>query len=158
MTSDLLRASLQTSEEFFTLFRSEAMDEGLIEHYGGVGSDEFDREHQYALSLVQESKNIWLTWAELENETNHRLILLLGFGSIPDYSRYESVHDLLDSKKRSMIYFYEKVVRHIRLIARIEAVSGLSFNPYWVSSYCRDIYPKLVNKMKEDPRIPPQDR
>ena len=140
---------LLTTEEIFDRFRDERHDAAMLQHYGQPSEvDIFERETLGALGLLDRSSNVWECVADLENQTNAGLIMLRGYGILPsqDYE-WSSVESYLS-------YYYEKAMRYLRFMARVEAVSGRSFGVVLVCDYAQDMYPKLVNTIKSDPRLP----
>ena len=140
---------LLTSKEVFDRFRDEQHDAAMLQHYGQPSEDDiFERETLGALGLLDRSNNLWECVADLENQANGGLIMLRSYSILPiEDSEWASVESYLS-------FYYEKAMRHLRFMARVEAVSGFSFGVMLVCDYAKDMYPKLVDTIKSDPRLP----
>ena len=140
---------LLTSKEVFDRFRDERHDAAMLRYYGQPSEDDiFERETLGALGLLDRSKSLWECVADLENQANSGLIMLRSYSILPiEDSEWASVESYIG-------YYYEKAMRHLRFLARVEAVSGRSLGVMLVCDYAQDMYPKLVRSIKSDPRLP----
>jgi hypothetical protein len=144
--TDFTKIALLTSEELFSEFRNNQQDQSLLERYGRpMEPGLFENETESAIRFLNNSLNLWEAVAELEYQANGYCVFLMDYASPPQ-------DDSFPVKVR-LEYYYEKVVRCIRFMARVEAIANIPFNPYFISSYAADIYPQLVSKIATDARL-----
>ena len=123
-------------------------ENSLLNGYGNPDTDEnmsaFDRECAGAREFLAGAEPFWIKVAEYENEVNQNLLALM--------ASWESADECdPDSGGPEVSRYREKVVRHIRFAAKLEAISGKHLGFYFISRYARYVYPRLLEVVRRNP-------
>lgn len=139
----MTESPIKSSQAFTVHQMDREQEQCLLSHYGDPMNElrGFMHDIEYANHLLTESENIWVTVAEQENAVNSGLLALrTGFSNI-DESPSPTRH--------SATWLYrEKVFRHLRFVAKLEAISRRDLEFRFVTQYARYIYPKLLATIK----------
>lgn len=139
-----------TSEELFATYQSPERDQSLLEHYGTPSERKvFEAETSGAASFIADAQCFWSAVSDMEIQVNEALLMLRQFAIMP-----MSLHHN-HTVEHYLSYYYEKVIRHIRFFARVEAIAMTPLRPHFVVEYAQEMYPRLVRKIQSDPNLVP---
>lgn len=153
MKHQLQISHIRTTEETFSYFQDAQLDHHLIEFYGSgnntnaLNQTMFDLEVPDALEVIAKNPKLDVYIAEREQSANRYFIKLRDFSYADEPGRSEQ------EVKKELAYFYEKTIRALIDFARIESLLDAPLNLRFASCYANYVYPRLVDRMKIDPRL-----